>query len=162
MAKLVGTNVGAPVVPGLDSDTYATHLEEYGKGGYRSVQTIEDRDAITYERRALGMEVRVLTGEGAGVYYLESFDGDDLDGVTSQSWVKVTADSPSEGGAKEVYAGSLLDDIFYVESEDGLSQIPVEGKKGVLYLDLASGITYHYNEETRDFEKLNVLAWNEA
>ena len=164
MAKLVGTNVGAPLVPGYSEDTYATHSEEYGKGGYRAVQTIAERDAISYERRSIGMEVRVMTGEEAGVYYLESFDGDDLDGVTSQSWVKVTADVADDdnGGAKEVYAGHFEDGSFFLESEDGSSLVPVDGIKGVLYLDLSTGYTYHYNEDSKAFEKINTLSWTEV
>lgn len=90
MAKrLVGTNLNAPIVPNYDSDTYATHSDTYGIGGYRAVNTIEDRDAITFERRSIGMEVRVLSGEGAGIYCLKSFEGDIFNGVTSQVWEEV-------------------------------------------------------------------------
>lgn len=59
MAKLKGTQVAAIVVPFTDADKYATHDAEYGKGGFRSVSTIEDRDAIPVERKTEGMIVRV-------------------------------------------------------------------------------------------------------
>lgn len=59
MAELKGTQVAAIVVPFTDADKYATHDAEYGKGGFRSVSTIEDRDAIPVERKTEGMIVRV-------------------------------------------------------------------------------------------------------
>lgn len=59
MEELKGTQVAASIVPFTDLDTYATHDAEYGKGGFRSVSTIEDRDAIPVERKTEGMIVRV-------------------------------------------------------------------------------------------------------
>lgn len=59
MAELKGTQVAASIVPFTDLDTYATHDAEYGKGGFRSVSTIKDRDAIPVERKTEGMIVRV-------------------------------------------------------------------------------------------------------
>lgn len=59
MAELKGTQVAAIVVPFTDADKYATHDAEYGKGGFRSVSTITDRDAIPVERKTEGMIVRV-------------------------------------------------------------------------------------------------------
>lgn len=59
MAELKGTQVAAIVVPFTDADKYATHDAEYGKGGFRSVETIDLRDAIPTERKTKGMVVRV-------------------------------------------------------------------------------------------------------
>lgn len=59
MAELKGTQVAAIVVPFTDADKYATHDAEYGKGGFRSVETIALRDAIPTERKTKGMVVRV-------------------------------------------------------------------------------------------------------
>lgn len=59
MAELKGTQVAAIVVPFTDADKYATHDAEYGKGGFRSVETIELRDEIPTERKTKGMVVRV-------------------------------------------------------------------------------------------------------
>lgn len=59
MAELKGTQVAAIVVPFTDADKYATHDAEYGKGGFRSVETIAKRDAIPTERKTKGMVVRV-------------------------------------------------------------------------------------------------------
>lgn len=59
MTELKGTQVAAIVVPFTDADKYATHDAEYGKGGFRSVETIALRDAISTERKTKGMVVRV-------------------------------------------------------------------------------------------------------
>lgn len=61
MANLKGTNVLAPVLPFSDTDEYATHEAKYGKGGWREVATIQDRDAITEDRREAGMAVYVVS-----------------------------------------------------------------------------------------------------
>lgn len=59
MAELKGTQVAASIVPFTNLDKYATHDAEYGKGGFRSVETIDLRDAIPTERKTKGMVVRV-------------------------------------------------------------------------------------------------------
>lgn len=60
------------VAPTDSADTYPSHSEEYGKGGYRSVDTLTDRDAIPAARRKAGMAVKVLANKmeyilGAGL-----------------------------------------------------------------------------------------------
>lgn len=60
MAKIQG---GVPVAgfmsPTDESDLYAVTDEKYNRGGYRTVNTIAERDAITDDRRKLGMLVYV-------------------------------------------------------------------------------------------------------
>lgn len=60
MAKILGTNVAAPIVPFSTQDTFPTHCSEYGKGGWREVADIQERDAITADRRSVGMAVYVI------------------------------------------------------------------------------------------------------
>lgn len=57
--NLPGVNVTSCIVPCTDEDKYATHDSFYGKGGWREVDTIEERNAIPMERRKVGMAVRV-------------------------------------------------------------------------------------------------------
>lgn len=58
------------IAPSDDTDTYAVHDEVYGRGGWRTVATIEARNAITEDRRTIGMAVRVLnTGSGEQGFY---------------------------------------------------------------------------------------------
>jgi len=61
MTQIRGTNVLAPVVPFDTTDTYPSHVAAYGKGGYRSVADIAERDAIPQLRRESGMLVLTLS-----------------------------------------------------------------------------------------------------
>ena len=60
MTQIRGTNLSAPVVPFTDHDEFPTHYALYGRGGYRTVQTINERDLISEERREEGMLVWVI------------------------------------------------------------------------------------------------------
>lgn len=60
MTAIKGTNVVAPVVPLDTTDVHPTHAAAYGLGGYRTVATNTDRDAIPTPRREEGMLVYVL------------------------------------------------------------------------------------------------------
>ena len=57
--NIPGTNVTSCIAPCTEEDNYATHDSIYGKGGWREVRTIEERNAIPIERRKLGMAVWV-------------------------------------------------------------------------------------------------------
>lgn len=61
MAETIGgTNVPNRIVPYTTDDTYATHDEQYGRGGYRSVATVDEMNAISTKRRKDGMLVKVI------------------------------------------------------------------------------------------------------
>lgn len=59
MADIKGTNVASKIVPYTTSDNYATHDEEYGRGGYRTVDSVSEMNAIPAARRKEGMLVYV-------------------------------------------------------------------------------------------------------
>jgi predicted transcriptional regulator len=61
MTQLKGTNVLAPVVPFDTADPYPSHVAAYGKGGYRSVANLAERDGIPSLRREAGMVVFVTS-----------------------------------------------------------------------------------------------------
>ena len=63
MAAIKGTNVIAPVVPFDTADVHPSHEARYGKGGYRTVATLAERDAIPAPRREAGMLVFVTADE---------------------------------------------------------------------------------------------------
>lgn len=63
MANLSGTNVAAAIMPFTTEDTYPTHVDLYGKGGFRVVATTAERNAIPAARRTAGMVVKV-TADG--------------------------------------------------------------------------------------------------
>ena len=69
MAEIKGTNVASKIVPYTDSDEYATHDEKYGVGGYRTVDSVSEMNAIPAARRKEGMLVYV---KGDKIYKLNS------------------------------------------------------------------------------------------
>ena len=60
MSTIPGTNITAPIVPFDTNDVYPTHLDKYGKGGLRTVDSYVERDTIKPFRRKEGMEVYVV------------------------------------------------------------------------------------------------------
>jgi len=60
MTIILGTNIGAPIVPGAEADQFPTHIDKYGSGGYRAVANNAERDAIPMDRRRAGMVVLVI------------------------------------------------------------------------------------------------------
>ena len=88
MAKLQGTILASKIVPTDSLDTYATHDDKYGRGGHRSVDTLEERDNITTPRRKEGMTVYVK--ENKTKYILES-------GIENANW-KVDSSGGGSGG----------------------------------------------------------------
>ena len=59
MVKISGINIAAPVVPFTTDDVYPTHDSTYGKGGWRSVDTVSELNAIPEPRKKNGMAVYV-------------------------------------------------------------------------------------------------------
>jgi hypothetical protein len=88
MAALDGVRIIANITPPDSLDIYPTHLAEFGKGGLRSVADIATRDAITPERREVGMMVYVVSEDK--VYYLKT-------GITNTDWYEYTGGSPPVG-----------------------------------------------------------------
>jgi hypothetical protein len=71
MSQLLGTNIIAPIVPGSTDDTFPTHIDLYGKGGYRAVSGINDLYDIPEERTSQGMMVQTY-GDGKFWIYDET------------------------------------------------------------------------------------------
>jgi hypothetical protein len=59
MARIPGTAVVEAIVPYDDQLDVPTHTDTYGKGGFRVVESIAERDAIKASRRKVGMLVLV-------------------------------------------------------------------------------------------------------
>jgi len=77
MTDIAGTRIIDKIVPYDSNDTYPTHSEIYGQGGWRTVANITARDAITTDRRIVGMLVNVLSN--STVYEL-------VGGITNSNW----------------------------------------------------------------------------
>lgn len=73
------TPLTAPVAPLNEADNYASHLERFQEGGYRSVADLTARDAIPTNRRKEHMLVYVVSNDT--VYTLSG-------GVTNGDWAE--------------------------------------------------------------------------
>lgn len=80
MAPIPGSvRVAGFIAPTDSSDVYAVTDSQYNKGGYREVATLIERDAITNERRRIGMMVYVQSEDKS--YYLK-------DGIGNINWTE--------------------------------------------------------------------------
>ena len=70
MANLSGTNLAAAVVPFTTEDTYPTHMAAYGKGGWRSVEDLDELNTIPTSRLEYGC-VAYVKGEDKPYIYKE-------------------------------------------------------------------------------------------
>lgn len=59
MVKIPGTNVASGITPFSTEDRFPTHYSQYGKGGWRYVETKLELNRIPMERREYGMVVYV-------------------------------------------------------------------------------------------------------
>ena len=90
MSAIPGTNVASGIVPFTTEDQFPTHYSEYGKGGWREVATIAERDSITNQRRKIGMAVYVA--ETDKIYVLKN-------GLSNEYWFPLS----TGGGSSSTY-----------------------------------------------------------
>ena len=102
---LIGTLVGGPVVPDDPADTYPTHDARLGKGGFRVVDDLVDRNAIPIDRLRQGMWVKVLNDSG-NIYELSDLYNF-LAPTIDADWSLVT------------FSGSTVQTDFYVDPDTG-------------------------------------------
>lgn len=115
--------IGA-VEPNDLSDKYPTHNELYGKGGFRSVADLTERDAITPARRSIGMLVYCIANEK--FYQLKG-------GILNTSWVETAFGSG--GGSVGVTAiekgGTGATTADNARANLGLGTLAVQNKDAV-------------------------------
>lgn len=103
MAQLSGTILASRIVPSDSLDTYATHDADYGRGGYRSVADIAERDSITEPRRKLGM--KVFVNDIQKEYQL-------LGGIENTNWTEIVS------GSGETFDICTLDETSFINDTD--------------------------------------------
>lgn len=116
MAKIPGTAVASPIVP-LDSGLPTpTHVDTYGKGGWVTVASLAERNAISPERRKPGMVAAVADAPGSTPWELAT------DLVT---WMPFRPPSFPNAelftNTSLAIAGTTAGDWFYVADETGKS-----------------------------------------
>ncbi len=166
MSKLFGTIINDTIYPASTEERFATHDALYGKGGYRSVNNIAERDAIPRERLVIGCEVRVMEEENSPVYYLKS-----LDPIT---WELIGSGNVDEEQVNSIIQSNkgVPDGIASLDSDGKLaeSQIPDSIKGAVIqgtYVDettfwneLGIVITPNKNTVYVDSNTKSIYTWN--
>jgi len=130
MAKYFGTvSISGPISPMDTEDSYATHREEFGQGGYRSVPTIIDRDNIPVLRRKEGMKVFVIDTK---IEYIL------LDGITNLNWeIYNQSDNGSNNGSNPPENYRIVDTL------NDLASIPMNERE--------KGLSVYIKEEDREY-----------
>lgn len=92
--NIEGINLPSTIVPFTTEDNYATHDEQYGKGGYRTVSTVSEMNTIPSQRRKEGMLVRVAAEQSYyilknGNFVKEEFGGSGGTGDTTLNYIGI-------------------------------------------------------------------------
>ena len=146
MSNIKGTNVAAPIVPFTTDDNYATHYAQYGKGGYRTVQTIEERDSIPEARLE----------EGMLAYVVEDPDNIHTYQYINSTWTKSKIGSGVEKVSTITERDSLTTeegDIVYVE-ETGELYTKLSDN---LWKSLSIGIPIFTKQQENALQTINKL-----
>lgn len=124
MAELKGTVIASRIVPSDSLDTYATHDADYGRGGYRSVADLAERDSIPEPRRKVGM--KVFVNDIGTEYQL-------VNGITNINWEVISS------GSGDICQG--LNEIDFIRDEDYL----VLCREGVNYKIKAGSLKDYFS-----------------
>lgn len=163
-----GVKVPANIIPTSTSDTYPTHHANFGRGGYKTVNSIEERDNIPVDRLTLGTEVRVTLADGTStVYYVSKMPATISHNSTGKDceWTLVEAGGFDEealeaikgkpGGLAEldvegkvpvsqsraiIFRGYYVDELVF----NGTNGIPCIYREDALYIDNNNGRIYTY------------------
>lgn len=116
MAKNANATLVEKIIkPFDDQSPIATHDARYGRGGYRSVTSISERNSISAERRDVGMLVYVQETQ---LHYVL---GGDLTTWTP-SQIQIGLDGDSYYGSESLgLAGTSSGEFFFVADGNGLS-----------------------------------------
>ena len=121
MAKYIGgVTITGYIAPSDTADLYATHREELGQGGYRSVANTTERNLISMDRRKLGMIVYIIDADKE--YKL-------LGGLENTNWVynPVTA---YEIALANGYTGTESEWLASLKGSDGRSAYQIAVANG--------------------------------
>jgi len=150
MADILGSvKITGFISPTDTNDSFATHDAIYGKGGLRSVDTIDSRNAITTARRSEGMMVYVEANQK--IYILKN-------GIENSNWEEFS------GGVGDIADGKIIigdgNDGGTVQS--GYTMPKTDGAAGeVLQTDGNGVVTFQNIVETLSLaiiEELNATS----
>lgn len=174
VTNISGTNVAAPIAPFTSADNYPTHYAQYGKGGFRTVDTYGDLNKIPEPRLEEGMLVYVIEDKHAYQWiegnWVKSKVGGGIEKVESLS--DVPSDYNEEGNI--IYAENP-GAYYYYDGEDwvlwGEQQIYVGPTEPIdtraLWIDTANHrfpenyeILYSINNAIKELQRQVSLLMN--
>lgn len=130
-----GLKATAKIIPTHHADTYPTHIDVFGYGGYKVVESIEMRDAIPVERLCLGSVVKVANEEGQTEYYVTS--------------IPEKAKTGKDCTWKINKAGEVdLEQLSQYIKLDNENKVPLEYSRGVIFRGV-------YDTNTEEFKTAN-------
>lgn len=139
-----GTIVVANIIPSSPRDTYPTHHANFGRGGYKTVSSIEERNLIPVDRLTVGTEVRVTDATSSIVYYVSSIPTNAINGADC-TWVEAKS-----GGLDQEAIESIKGQPGGIASLDSEGKVPVEQSRAIIFRG------YYVNEsEFLDGNKTN-------
>ena len=109
--------ISAPISPYSTTDTYPTHYSIFGKGGFKSVQSISERNSIPENRREEGMLCYVSNNKK--IYGLRG-------GISNDDWCDIQI----------LINGENVGQIFVTDSE------PVNPTGSMLWFNPEDGNIY--------------------
>lgn len=103
----LSTNIGTT----NSADTFATHLDYLGFGGYRAVATSTDRDLITTDRRTFGMEVILQSDATKWILADAAMGGTNSTLSDNANWIPSGAGAYTFSTGLTNTAGTITSDI---------------------------------------------------
>ena len=100
MSKIAGTTVLDTIVPPATTSKFPTHDSQYGKGGWRELNSWGELRSITRDRMRAGMAISII---GEGPYILKSM-GEDYD---EDVWQPVRGEKGERGERQDMSITSL-------------------------------------------------------
>lgn len=125
-----GVRVTGYIAPSDTSDVYPTHLSILGKGGYREVNSITDRDNIPSERCSVGMLVCVSGGD---IYKLTN--------ISPKVWELFNSSVGSISGSYVSTINSLSGSVNIVAGNN--IAISISGSNIIISTSISGGGTDH-------------------
>ena len=128
MSNLYGTNVSATIKPFTTADNFPTHEAQYGKGGYRTVNSESDLTSISLERLEEGMLVYIKNNRKIYKYIGDTStnnpnDWEEFTVAAENEYYKVVDDEEERIGLQNILQGTLC----YVLETDKLYKYTSNG-----------------------------------
>lgn len=144
---LKGTNIYAPIVPGTDEDRYPTHYNKYGKGGFKCVRTIAERNAIPIDRLEIPTMCYVFDDDLFYVWDGSNWNVKEMGGVDVglQRNVRITNNLDSKNVSASKGEPCFLKFTF-VSQERYSSKVPYEntGERGLCQISVRNANNSEY------------------